>query len=34
MDNLAFTDDLDRFDLLSFDPEDELKPIEEDDDEK
>lgn len=34
LDNLAFTEDLDRFDLLAFDPDDELKPIEEDDDEK
>jgi HEAT repeat protein len=31
LDNLAFTEDLDRFDLLAFDPDDELKPIEEDD---
>ena len=34
LDNLAFTEDLDRFDLLAFDPEDELKPIEKDDEEK
>jgi HEAT repeat protein len=34
LDNLAFTEDLDRFDLLAFDPDDELKPIEEEDDEK
>ena len=31
LDNLAFTEDLDRFDLLAFDPDDDLKPIEEDD---
>lgn len=34
LDNLAFTEDLERFDLLAFDPEDELKPIEEDEDEE
>ncbi len=34
LDNLAFTEDLDRFDLLAFDPDDELKPIEEDDEDK
>ncbi|HLO32775.1 MAG TPA: HEAT repeat domain-containing protein [Anaerolineales bacterium] len=33
LDNLAFTEDLDRFDLLAFDPEDELKPLDEDDEE-
>ena len=33
LDNLAFTEDLERFDLLALDPDDELKPIEEDDDE-
>jgi HEAT repeat protein len=33
LDNLAFTEDLERFDLLAFDPDDELKPIEEDDEE-
>jgi hypothetical protein len=33
LDNLAFTEDLERFDLLAFDPEDELKPIEDDDEE-
>src|SRR5689334_11455274 len=33
LDNLAFTEDLERFDLLALDPEDELNPIEEDDDE-
>jgi HEAT repeat protein len=32
LDNLAFTEDLERFDLLAFDPDDELKPLEEDDD--
>jgi HEAT repeat protein len=31
LDNLAFTEDLDRFDLLAFDPDDELTEIEEDD---
>ena len=30
LDNLAFTEDLDRFDLLAFDPDDELKEIDED----
>jgi HEAT repeat protein len=30
LDNLAFTEDLDRFDLLAFDPDDELKAIDED----
>ncbi len=34
LDNLAFTEDLERFDLLAFDPDDELKPIEEEDEEK
>jgi HEAT repeat protein len=34
LDNLAFTEDLDRFDLLAFDPEDELIEIEEDEDDK
>jgi hypothetical protein len=34
LDNLAFTEDLDRFDLLAFDPEDELSPIDEDDEDK
>jgi HEAT repeat protein len=32
LDNLAFTEDLDRFDLLAFDPEAELTEIDEDDD--
>jgi HEAT repeat protein len=32
LDNLAFTEDLDRFDLMSYDPGDELTEIEEDDD--
>jgi HEAT repeat protein len=31
LDNLAFTEDLDRFDLFSFDPDDDLTEIEEDD---
>ena len=31
LDNLAFTEDLDRFDLLAFDPDDELTDIDEDD---
>ncbi len=31
LDNLAFTEDLDRFDLLAFDPDDELKELDEDD---
>jgi hypothetical protein len=31
LDNLAFTEDLDRFDLLSFDPDDDLSEIEQDD---
>ena len=31
LDNLAFTEDLDRFDLISFDPDDELLEIDEDD---
>ena len=31
LDNLAFTEDLERFDLLSFDPEGDLTEIEEDD---
>ena len=34
LDNLAFTEDLDRFDLLAFDPEDELVELEEDEDEE
>ena len=34
LDNLAFTEDLERFDLLAFDPEDELVELEEDDDEE
>lgn len=34
LDNLAFTEDLDRFDLLAFDPDEELTEIDEDDDEK
>jgi HEAT repeat protein len=33
LDNLAFTEDLDRFDLMSFDPDNELIEIEEDDEE-
>src|SRR6266498_2080059 len=33
LDNLAFTEDLDRFDLLAVDPDDELKPLDEDDEE-
>ena len=33
LDNLAFTEDLDRFDLLAIDPEDELVELEEEDDE-
>jgi HEAT repeat protein len=31
LDNLAFTEDLERFDLLAFDPDDELKEIDEED---
>jgi hypothetical protein len=31
LDNLAFTEDLDRFDLLAFDPDAELTEIDEDD---
>jgi HEAT repeat protein len=34
LDNLAFTEDLDRFELMALDPDDELKPIEEDDEEE
>lgn len=34
LDNLAFTEDLDRFDLLAFDPDDELVELEDEDDEK
>jgi HEAT repeat protein len=34
LDNLAFTEDLERFDLLAVDPEDELVELEEDDDEE
>lgn len=33
LDNLAFTEDLDRFDLMAFDPEDELTEIDEDENE-
>ena len=32
LDNLAFTEDLDRFDLMSYDPDDELTEIDEDED--
>jgi hypothetical protein len=32
LDNLAFTEDLDRFDLMSYDPDDELTETEEDED--
>ena len=32
LDNLAFTEDLDRFDLMSYDPDDELTPLDEEDD--
>jgi HEAT repeat protein len=31
LDNLSFTEDLDRFDLLAYDPDDELKEIDEED---
>jgi HEAT repeat protein len=34
LDNLAFTEDLERFDLLAIDPEDELVELEEDDEEE
>ena len=34
LDNLAFTEDLDRFDLLAFDPDDKLVELEEKDDEE
>ena len=34
LDNLAFTEDLDRFDLFSFDPEDSLVELEEDDEDE
>lgn len=34
LDNLAFTEDLDRFDLFSYDPDSELVELEEDDDEE
>ncbi len=34
LDNLAFTEDLDRFDLFSFDPDENLLEIEEDDEEE
>jgi len=34
LDNLAFTEDLERFDLFSYDPENELVELEEDDDEE
>jgi len=34
LDNLAFTEDLERFDLLAFDPEDEVVELEEDDDDE
>jgi hypothetical protein len=32
LDNLAFTEDLDRFDLLAYDPDEELTEIDEEDD--
>jgi hypothetical protein len=31
LDNLAFTEDLDRFDLLAYDPDNELTEIDEED---
>jgi hypothetical protein len=34
LDNLAFTEDLDRFDLLAFDPDDKLLELEEDEDDE
>lgn len=34
LDNLAFTEDLDRFDLLAIDPDDDLAELEEDEDEE
>lgn len=34
LDNLAFTEDLERFDLLAFDPDDELLELDDEDDEK
>ena len=34
LDNLAFTEDLERFDLLAFDPDDKLVELEDDDDEE
>jgi hypothetical protein len=34
LDNLAFTEDLERFDLLSFDPDEELVELEEDEDDE
>jgi HEAT repeat protein len=34
LDNLAFTEDLDRFDLLAFDPDDELVELDDEEDEK
>jgi HEAT repeat protein len=34
LDNLAFTEDLDRFDLFSYGPEDDLVEIDEDEDEE
>jgi HEAT repeat protein len=34
LDNLAFTEDLDRFELMALDPDDELKPIEEDEEDE
>jgi HEAT repeat protein len=34
LDNLAFTEDLERFDLLAFDPDDELLEVEEDEDDE
>ena len=34
LDNLAFTEDLERFDLLAFDPDDELVELEDDDEDK
>ena len=34
LDNLAFTEDLDRFDLLAFDPDEELTELDDEDDEE
>jgi hypothetical protein len=34
LDNLAFTEDLDRFELIAFDPDDELVELDEKDDEE